>query len=70
MYYTLFFNGLRVGCYLVPADLIEYVQRSILGGCSPIGWSVISPSGRKLSVIADMTVHLRFSEVAKLATNN
>lgn len=57
MYHTLYFHGSKIACFFHGADLIEYVERSILAGCPSIGWRVRFSDGRFRDLVVDVKVH-------------
>lgn len=46
--HQLFFEGVRIACFYNWGDLLEYVERSVLGGCSGYGWVAVTAHGKRL----------------------
>lgn len=56
-YYALFYKGSRIACYFNYCDLVEYVRRSVAGGCSADGWTVQLIDGSRRRLRCDVSVY-------------
>lgn len=53
-YYTVFFKGEKIACFFRGGDMIEFIERSALGGCGLNGWKVFLPDGKPLKLVFDI----------------